>query len=90
MSRLSFARDSKMLTPFTTILDKYRQSPIEGIMKRYAVTVNRDSQIRNDPNDWCREHGRPRYILDLIGRIVNVSIQTLDLMASLPPLSFKT
>ena len=45
LSRLSFARDSKMLTPFTTILDKYRQSPIEWIMKRYAVTVNRDSQI---------------------------------------------
>ena len=66
------------------------KSPIEWIMERYAVTVNRDSQIRNDPNDWCREHGRPRYILDLIGRIVNVSIQTLDLMASLPPLSFKT
>ena len=90
LSRLSFARDSKMLTPFTTILDKYRQSPIEWIMERYAVTVNKDSQIRNDPNDWCREHGRPRYILDLIGRIVNVSIQTLDLMASLPQLSFKT
>ena len=66
------------------------KSPIEWIMERYAVTVNRDSQIRNDPNDWCREHGQPRYILDLIGRIVNVSIQTLDLMASLPPLSFKT
>lgn len=66
------------------------KSPIEWIMERYAVTVNRDSQIRNDPNDRCREHGQPRYILDLIGRIVNVSIQTLDLMASLPPLSFKT
>lgn len=66
------------------------KSPIEWIMERYAVTVNRDSQIRNDPNDWCREHGQPRYILDQIGRIVNVSIQTLDLMASLPPLSFKT
>ena len=66
------------------------KSPIEWIMERYAVTVNKDSQIRNDPNDWCREHGQPRYILDLIGRIVNVSIQTLDLMASLPPLSFKT
>ena len=66
------------------------KSPIEWVMERYAVTVNRDSQIRNDPNDWCREHGQPRYILDLIGRIVNVSIQTLDLMASLPPLSFKT
>ena len=71
-------------------LFRARKSPIEWIMEHYAVTVNRDSQIRNDPNDWCREHGQPRYILDLIGRIVNVSIQTLDLMASLPPLSFKT
>ena len=59
-------------------------------MERYAVTVNRDSQIRNDPNEWCKEIGRPRYILELIGRIVNVSIQTLDLIAALPPLSFKT
>ena len=66
------------------------KSPIEWIMERYAVTVNRDSQIRNDPNEWCKEIEQPRYILELIGRIVNVSIQTLDLIAALPPLSFKT
>lgn len=34
-------------------LFRARKSPIEWIMERYAVTVNRDSQIRNDPNDWC-------------------------------------
>ena len=66
------------------------KSPIEWIMERYAVTVNRDSEIRNDPNEWCKEIKQPRYILELIGRIVNVSIQTLDLIAALPPLSFKT
>ena len=66
------------------------KSPIEWVMERYAVSVNKDSQIRNDPNEWCKETGRPRYILELIGRIVNVSIQTLDLIAALPPLSFKT
>ena len=66
------------------------KSPIDWIMERYAVTVNRDSQIRNDPNEWCKEIKHPRYILELIGRIVNVSIQTLDLIAALPPLSFKT
>ena len=58
-------------------------------MERYAVTVNRDSQIRNDPNEWCKEIKQPRYILELIGRIVNVSIQTLDLISALPPLAFK-
>ena len=66
------------------------KSPVEWVMERYAVTVNKDSQIRNDPNEWCKEIGQPRYILELIGRIVNVSIQTLDLIAALPPLSFKT
>ena len=66
------------------------KSPIEWVMERYAVTVNRDSHIRNDPNEWCKEIEQPRYILELIGRIVNVSIQTLDLIAALPPLSFKT
>ena len=66
------------------------KSPIEWVMERYAVTVNKDSQIRNDPNEWCKEIGQPRYILELIGRIVNVSIQTLDLIVSLPSLSFKT
>ena len=66
------------------------KSPIEWAMERYAVTVNKDSQIRNDPNEWCKEIGQPHYILELIGRIVNVSIQTLDLIAALPPLSFKT
>ena len=66
------------------------KSPIEWVMERYAVTVNKDSQIRNDPNEWCKEIGQPRYILELIGRIVNVSIQTLDLIAALPSLSFKT
>ena len=66
------------------------KSPIEWVMERYAVTVNKDSQIRNDPNEWSKEIGQPRYILELIGRIVNVSILTLDLIAALPPLSFKT
>jgi predicted helicase len=66
------------------------KSPIEWVMERYAVTVNKDSQIRNDPNEWCKEIKQPRYILELIVRIVNVSIQTLDLIAALPPLSFKT
>ena len=66
------------------------KSPIEWLMERYAVTLNKDSQIRNDPNDWCREQGNPRYILDLVGRIVNVSLQTLDIIKALPKLNFKT
>ncbi len=64
------------------------KSPVEWLMERYAVTVNKDSQIRNDPNDWCREHNSPRYILDLVRRIVTVSLKTLDVVAALPKLDF--
>ena len=39
---------------------------IEWIMERYQVTRDKDSGIVNDPNDWCREHNQPRYIIDLI------------------------
>lgn len=42
------------------------KSAIEWIMERYAVTIDKASQIKNDPNDWAREHGQPRYILDLL------------------------
>jgi len=36
-------------------------------MKRYAITTDKDSGIRNDSNDWS---DNPRYILDLVKRIV--------------------
>ena len=39
---------------------------IEWIMERYQCTRDKDSGIVNDPNDWCREHNQPRYIIDLI------------------------
>ena len=43
-----------------------------------------DSKIKNDPNDWCEEQGNPRYIVDLIKRIVTVSLKTLDIIDGLP------
>jgi predicted helicase len=60
---------------------------IEWIMERYQITVDKDSGIRNDPNDWAKEHKQPRYILDLIKRIIRVSIETMKIVNSLPPLN---
>jgi predicted helicase len=60
---------------------------IEWIMDRYQVTVDKDSGIRNDPNDWAREHGQPRYIVDLLKRVVRVSIETMKIVATLPGLN---
>lgn len=55
-------------------------------MERYAVTTDRESGIQNDPNDWCAEQNNPRYILDLLKRIVRLSLETNDIVRALPPL----
>lgn len=63
------------------------KSAIEWIMERYAVSVDAKSGIKNDPNDWSREHHNPRYIFDLLLSIINVSCKTVDIVRSLPHLS---
>lgn len=65
------------------------KSAIEWLMERYAVTVNKVSLIKNDPNEWSREHHQPRYILDLLLSIINVSCQTVDIINRLPKLKFE-
>ena len=66
------------------------KSAIEWIMERYAVTTHKESGIVNDPNDWSKEVGNPRYILDLLLSIINVSVQTVDIVNSLPKVDFGT
>jgi len=53
----------------------------------YQVSRDKDSGITNDPNDWCREHNQPRYIVDLIGRVVRVSMETMKIVKGLPGLN---
>lgn len=65
------------------------KSAIEWVMERYAVTVNKDSQIKNDPNDWAAEHGDEKYIYNLLLRIVTVSLETMRIVHSLPSLKFE-
>jgi len=60
---------------------------LEWIMERYQVTVDKASGIKNDPNDWCREHDNPRYIVDLLKRVTRVSLETNRIVASLPALN---
>lgn len=62
------------------------KSAIDWVMERYAVKTDKDSGIKNDPNLWSREHNQPRYILDLLLSVINVSVQTVDIVASLPQL----
>ena len=56
------------------------KSAISWIMERYKITTHKTSSIKNDPNDWAKEVGNPRYVLDLLLSIINVSVQTVDLV----------
>ncbi len=65
------------------------KSAIEWIVERYCVSVDKASHIKNDCNDWAREHHKPRYILDLLLSVINVSVQSVDIINSLPHLTFE-
>ncbi|MGO4230454.1 DEAD/DEAH box helicase [Arthrobacter sp. YAF34] len=62
------------------------RSALDWILERYQVKTDKASGIVNDPNDWSREHSQPRFIIDLIGRIVTVSLETNRIVGSLPGL----
>ena len=64
------------------------KSAIEWIVERYCVSVDKKSLIKNDCNDWGKEHKKPRYILDLLLSVINVSVQTVDIVKGLPKLKF--
>lgn len=71
--------------------DAYRymlgsRAAVEWIIDRYQVKTDKASGIVNDPNDWSREVGDPRYIVDLLARIVTVSLGTMKIVDALPPL----
>jgi predicted helicase len=59
------------------------RSAIEWIIDRYQVKTDAASGIVNDPNDWSED---PRYIIDLLKRIVTVSLETMKIVDALPAL----
>lgn len=66
------------------------RSAIEWIIDRYWVKTDKASGIINDPNDWSREVGDPRYIVDLLARIVTVSLRTMEIVDALPSPAVQT
>lgn len=62
------------------------RSAIGWLMDRYQVTTDKASGIVNDPNDYSDD---PRYIVDLVKRIVTVSIKTVEIVEQLPPIREK-
>ena len=64
------------------------KSALEWIVERYQDSTDRDSGLRNDCNAWGleQEPENPRYPLDLIERVVRVSVETAKIVKGLPEL----
>ncbi|WP_370550974.1 type ISP restriction/modification enzyme [Corynebacterium sp. LK31] len=59
------------------------RSAVAWLIDRYQVKKDKASGIVNDPNDWADEVGNPRYIVDLIGRVVRVAMETVRIVDEL-------
>ena len=62
------------------------RSAIEWIMDQYQVKTDKKSGITDDPNDFSDD---PKYIFNLLLSIINVSVQTVDLINQLPKLEIE-
>ena len=58
------------------------RSALEWVVDQYRVKVDKRSRIVNDPN----RDDQPRYIVDLIARVITVSLKTVEIVKNLPAL----
>ncbi len=58
------------------------RSALEWIIDQYRVKTDRRSGIVNDPN----RADDPQYIVNLIGKVISVSLETVEIVDSLPAL----
>ena len=58
------------------------RSALEWVVDQYRVKVDKRSGIVNDPN----RADEPQYIVDLIGRVITVSLRTVEIIGNLPVL----
>lgn len=60
------------MTTFRQLLDEFD-----------ASATSTGSGLVNDANKWGLEHGNPRYIIDLIKKVVTVSVRTVEIVDNL-------
>ena len=58
------------------------RSALEWVVDQYRVKTDKRSGIVNDPN----REGDPQYIVKLIGKVITVSLETVEIVESLPDL----
>ena len=93
VERMKFSKDKTQLkyNDFLTLegipleVLEYRlgnRSALEWVVDQYRVKVDKRSGIKNDPNRL----ENPEYILRLIGQVITVSLETVDIVKGLPAL----
>ena len=91
VERMKFSKDKTQLkyNDFLTLdgipteVFDYRlgtRSALEWVVDQYRVKVDKRSGIVNDPN----RAAEPRYIVDLIGQVIYVSLKTVEIVGNLP------
>lgn len=63
-----------------------KKSALDWVVERACVKTDKETGIVNDFNQWGIEHGSPRYPLDLVLKVITVSLETMKIVKSLPPL----
>ena len=61
------------------------RSALEWVIDQYRVKTDKRSGIVNDPN----RADDPQYIVKLIGKVITVSLETVDIINKLPTLNLK-
>ena len=63
------------------------KAAIEWVIERQCVKTDKKSGIVNDANDWAIETmNNPRYPLELLQRVITVSLETNKIVNGLPSL----
>ena len=71
--------------PAETFLYKLgNRSALDWIIDQYQIYTDPRTQITSDPNAWGEEHQNPEYIIQLIAKIITVSLQTQKIINALP------
>lgn len=63
------------------------RSALEWVIDQYQVSTDKRSGITSDPNTYAPHD--PRYIVDLVERIVRVSLETVSIVEELQSLPFR-
>lgn len=62
-------------------------SATEWIIRQYQVTTGKALSIANYPDQWGIEHGNSCYVLNLLQKVITVSVRAVEISESLTNLT---